>query len=85
MAVLDAGATAMVGDWPARRGHVWFNTSVATFCLTFLPKFSYSIRTTNLRQSVTHLGTNQTDPESVIVIASTVVPRWEHGTLSHRR
>jgi hypothetical protein len=43
--------------WP-----VWFTTSVATLCLTFLPKVSYSIRTTNLRQSVTHLATNQTGP-----------------------
>jgi hypothetical protein len=40
--------------------HVWFVTSIATLCLTFLPKISYSIRTTNLRQSVAHLGTNQT-------------------------
>jgi hypothetical protein len=43
-------------------GHVWFTTSVATLCLTFLPKVSYSIRTTNLRQSVAHLATNQTGP-----------------------
>jgi hypothetical protein len=42
--------------------HVWFTTSVATLCLTFLPKVSYSIRTTNLRQSVAHLDTNQTGP-----------------------
>jgi hypothetical protein len=43
-----------------RNGPVWFTTSVATLCLTFLPKVSYSIRTTNLSQSVTHLATNQT-------------------------
>jgi hypothetical protein len=43
-------------------GPVWFTTSVATVCLTFLPKVSYSIRTTNLRQSVAHLTTNQTGP-----------------------
>jgi hypothetical protein len=43
-------------------GHVWFVTSIATLCLTFLPKVSYSIRTTNLRQSVAHLATNQTCP-----------------------
>jgi hypothetical protein len=42
---------------------VWFTTSVATLCLTFLPKVSYSIRTTNLRQSVAHLTTNQTGPK----------------------
>jgi hypothetical protein len=46
------------------QGHVWFTTSVATICLTFLPKVSYSIRTTNLRQSVAHLATNQTCPKS---------------------
>jgi hypothetical protein len=45
------------------QGHVWFTTSVATICLTFLPKVSYSIRTTNLRQSVAHLATNQTGPK----------------------
>jgi hypothetical protein len=43
-------------------GPVWFTTSVTTLCLTFLPKVSYSIRTTNLRQSVAHLVTNQTGP-----------------------
>jgi hypothetical protein len=32
-------------------GHVWFVTPIATLCLTFLSKVSYSIRTTNLRQS----------------------------------
>jgi hypothetical protein len=42
---------------------VWFTTSVATLCLTFLSKVSYSIRTTNLRQSVAHLATNQTGPQ----------------------
>jgi hypothetical protein len=47
--------------WP-----VWFTTSVATLCLTFLPKVSYSIRTTNLRQSVAHLATNQTGQRSVV-------------------
>jgi hypothetical protein len=40
--------------------HVWFVNSIATLCLTFLAKISYSIWTTNLRQSVTHLATNQT-------------------------
>jgi hypothetical protein len=30
-------------------GHFWFVTSIATLCLTFLLKVSYSIRTTNLR------------------------------------
>jgi hypothetical protein len=40
--------------------HVWLPTSIVTLYLTFLPKVSYSIRTTNLRQSVTHLATNQT-------------------------
>jgi hypothetical protein len=40
--------------------HVWFVTSIATFCLTFLSKVGYLIRTINLRQSVTHLATNQT-------------------------
>jgi hypothetical protein len=44
----------------AHLSHVWFTTSVATLCLTFLPKVSYSIRTTNLRQSVAQLATNQT-------------------------
>jgi hypothetical protein len=42
--------------------HVWFVTSIATLCLTFVPKVSYSIWTTNLRQSVAHLATNQTCP-----------------------
>jgi hypothetical protein len=42
--------------------HVWFTTSVATFCLTFLSKVSYSIQTTNLRQIEAHLATNQTGP-----------------------
>jgi predicted RNase H-like nuclease (RuvC/YqgF family) len=32
--------------------HVWIAASLATLCLTFLPKVSSSIRTTNLRQSV---------------------------------
>lgn len=41
-------------------GHVWFLTSIATICLTFLPKVSYSIWITNLRHSVAHLVTNQT-------------------------
>jgi hypothetical protein len=53
--------------WP-----VWFTTSVTTLCLTFLPKVSYSIRTTNLRQSVTHLATNQTGPYlCCAIVAST--------------
>jgi hypothetical protein len=30
-------------------GHVWFVTSIATLCLNFLSKISYSIWTTNLR------------------------------------
>jgi hypothetical protein len=47
--------------------HVWFTTSVATLCLTFLPKASYSIRTTDLRQSVAHLATNQTDPRPLVL------------------
>jgi hypothetical protein len=47
-------------------GPVWFTTSVATLCLTFLPKVSYSIRTTKLRQSVAHLATNQTGPTSPV-------------------
>jgi hypothetical protein len=50
------------GSEPRQTGPVWFTTSVATLCLTFLPKVSYSIRTTNLRQSVAHLATNQTGP-----------------------
>lgn len=37
-----------------------FTTSIATFYLTFLFKVSYSVRTTKLRQIVTHLTTNQT-------------------------
>jgi hypothetical protein len=45
--------------------HVWFTTSVDTLCLTFLPKVSYSIRTTNLRQSGAHLATNQIGPTSI--------------------
>jgi hypothetical protein len=32
--------------------------------LTFMTKVSYLIWTTNFRQSVTHLATNQTDPLS---------------------
>jgi hypothetical protein len=44
--------------------HVWFVTSIVTLCLTFLSKVSYSIRTTNLDQSVAHLATNQTCPIS---------------------
>jgi hypothetical protein len=46
-------------------GHVWFVTPIATLCLTFLPKVSYSIRTTNLRQSGTQLATNQTSPKTL--------------------
>jgi hypothetical protein len=30
-----------------------------TLCITFLPKVSYSIRMTNLKESVTYLATNQ--------------------------
>jgi hypothetical protein len=56
-------------------GPVWFTTSVATLCLTFLSKVSYSIRTTNLRQSGAHLATNQTGPISLCL---------SHGhTLTH--
>jgi hypothetical protein len=51
-------------DGGVQLGPVWFTTSVVTLCLTFLAKVSYSIRTTNLRQSVTHLATNQTCPYS---------------------
>jgi hypothetical protein len=50
-------------------GPVWFTTSVATLCLTFLSKVSYSIRTTNLRQSVAYLATNQTGPYIFFVIS----------------
>jgi hypothetical protein len=32
-------------------------------CLTFLPKVSSLIRTTNLRQTMTQLGVNQTGPQ----------------------
>jgi hypothetical protein len=48
---------------PTHKGYVWFVTSIAILCLTFLPKVSYSIWTTNLRQSVAHLATNQTCPK----------------------
>jgi hypothetical protein len=47
--------------------HVWFTASVATLCLTFLLKVSYSIQATNLRQSVAHLATNQTGPLSFVI------------------
>jgi hypothetical protein len=47
-----------------RLRHVWFVTSITTLCLTFLPKVSYSIRTTNLRKSGVQLATNQTSPNT---------------------
>jgi hypothetical protein len=57
-------------------GPVWFTTSVATLCLTFLPKVSYSIRTTNLRQSVAHLATNQTEKKKKIMLATHIHKWW---------
>jgi hypothetical protein len=56
--------------------HFWFAASLATLCLTFLPKVSSSIRTTNLRQSVAHLATNQTSPTSTPCKINLLIEIW---------
>jgi hypothetical protein len=68
----QARSRSWAADAETDEGHVWFITSIATLCLTFLPKVSYSILTTNLRQSVAHLGTNQTYPKAGARDASTL-------------
>jgi hypothetical protein len=57
-----------------------YTAAVATLCLTFVLKVSYSIRTTNLRQSVTHLATNQTDRPLKLSLCAYSVARHSDAT-----